>query len=262
LSIIVCFVFLVPCRVAATESAEQCPETPEDETQAQELAGTLFSKAEKSYESGLLNDALKGFLCSMQIMEHENTVFNIAHIAETTTDKKTTIALLEDYASNFSQNEYIDSIKEIILYLRDSIPDTEQEPVETAEQSEPDSTLSEPAYNESSPPDKKSTRPLRLISWIAMGTGAGGLVAGGILQGAAGAAQSDAEQANSYDQFLSKKEKMENLQTGALVGFISGGVITGAGLALYLLFCRDEEQRELDIALLPHANGLILQGRF
>jgi hypothetical protein len=193
----------------------------------------------------------------MRIVPHENTVFNISHIADASPDKKKVRALLDDFLTSSSQGMESDSIKKIKSDLESAFGEAGSNPLGPRHQQDP---AASPSGH--SPGVDSSTGALTTTSWVLLGAGAAGLVAGGILQGAAGFAQSNAEKAEAYDQFSREKEKMENLQTGALVGFVAGGVIAGTGLVFYFIAKGNEENSELEIAILPSARGLILQGRF
>ena len=63
-------------------------------------AGRLFADAESNYQQSRPIEALKGFLCSHDIIQHENTLFNIAQIAKITEFQGTALAILNGYVTH------------------------------------------------------------------------------------------------------------------------------------------------------------------
>ena len=107
--------FVRPC--VAWDPTTECPTLPDDALKAQIEAGRLFDEAEKYYRDGRASDALKSFLCSFQIVQHENTVFNIAQIAKLSQHRDVYLGLLRDFVAKTNGREKVDPIQEILAEL-------------------------------------------------------------------------------------------------------------------------------------------------
>jgi hypothetical protein len=271
-TLVISFISL-PCT--AWNPGADCPKLPDDSTKAQILAGRLFEEAEKDYQESRPIEALKGFLCSLQIIQHENTLFNIAQIAKLSEHRTAILALLREFVSSTNGSTKVDPVRELIAELEkkegeaeptggdedpDDAPPTEVPPPIVS--AVPESTAS-PSEDEDLPPPPENNG-LKIAGWTVLGIGAAGLIAGGVMQGLAGSAQGRAETADTYPDFQDAESRMEGLQIGAIAGFAAGGTLIGTGLLLVLLSNRDRdsEQEPSAILLSPGIGGLSLGGRF
>ncbi len=260
--------FLVCGEGAAWNPESDCPRLPEDSVKAQRLAGELFNAAEQQYQESRPIEALKGFLCSLQIIQHENTLFNIAQIAKLSKHRSAALALLKDFVAHARGSTRVDPIQDIIAELEEETPEgpPEQEavpPAASAEPEPPPSTIQtdrrpgeNPLVSEEAPARKNG---MRVAGWVLLGTGAAAAIAGGVFQGMAGSAQKRAESASTYSDFQDAERKMDGFQSGAYAGFIAGGVLLGSGLTLVLISDRGEKAT---LALAPGPKAVVLKGSF
>lgn len=239
-----------------------CPDKPADENEANELAGHFFSRGEQLFKEGRFQDALQQFLCSLEIKEHDNTLFNIAHVASRVEDITAVHRLLTDYLADAPEGDTTDELKKMLEEVEAMSglgTPVEEKKVPEVKIEEPPPPAEPVVVNE----DKgKKKRVLRTMGWISLGTGGASLITAAVLQGLAVSAKSDALDATTYDQFKSEKDKKESLQIGATVGFIAGGVLGGAGLAMLLLGADDESDGSATVSLVPAPDGLMLRGYF
>ncbi len=246
---------------------DRCPEPPVDPQAAKKVAGQLFKRAEQDFRNQRPFEALRGFLCSLSIIEHENTMFNVAQIVQNTENKRASLELLQRYAADHPRSLMIGRIDELIDELRSALQlddspytsSTHRERPEPIEQAAPppNPLTAEPAVRA-----ERKTNGMKVAGWILMGTGVGALAAGSIMQGAAGGAQEDAESATTYELFAREERRMRGLQAGALIGFIAGGVLAGSGLVLFLVSTDEGESSDVSMKVIPGPNGFLIKGRF
>jgi len=103
---------------------------------------------------------------------------------------------------------------------------------------------------------------LRTASYISTGVGAAGLIAFGVLGSMATARFEDIERAcpshDGCDPALRERAQSgQELQTGANIALVAGGVCLAAGVTLFVLSL-DEQDAEIEVS----ARGATLRGRF
>jgi hypothetical protein len=112
--------------------------------------------------------------------------------------------------------------------------------------------------------DGDGVPPTTIAGYVLLGTAGATLITAIGIQGATGAAKNNALDAQNYDQFTSREDKMHRLQTGATVFWIATGVLAGTGVVLILLD-RDESDAGsggVDVEIGAAPGGVVLQGRF
>jgi hypothetical protein len=104
---------------------------------------------------------------------------------------------------------------------------------------------------------------LRTAGFIVGGTGLAGLLASGVLLTVAGLKWNDVVQSNCRafgdcsQQDHDNSVEASNLASAATVGFVAGGVLTAAGIALYLV-----APRQAKVGLLVSPDGMAIAGAF
>jgi len=129
-----------------------------------------------------------------------------------------------------------------------------------------------PEPNEGAPPEQEpepepetneGPSPMAVGGYALLGTGAAALVTGIVVQVLAGSAQNDAEEATSYDSFKADRNSMDKRQTGAIVLYVTAGILAGTGALLLGLDNRkDESEEPLEVSVAPGPTGLVLNGEF
>lgn len=243
---------------------EECPTPPEDSHRAQITAGELFNKADQAYAAGRPLDALESFLCAHHVVQHENTLFNIAQISKINEIRAEALEILKAYVQHTTGANRVDPIQDIIHELEEQLmAEGALSPAEGP--LEPDTAGPEASAAENVPEQsgRSKRKPLKIAGISLLGVGGAGLVVGAILQGLAGGAQSSAEESTTYPDFKSERDRMKGLQAGALAGFIAGGVLAGTGLALVLIGNKGSEKPiAAKVHVAPTPNGLRIEGRF
>ncbi len=254
---------LIAPAVMAKKPRLRCPKTPASEARAQKLAGRLFTKAEHAFSQGRFDRAIKRFLCSLWVAEHENTVLNIAQVISHLDDreKEWAAGLMETYIEKKEDRPTTPEIAKLAAELRrmidpDAPPPVEEPPAEPPAQIADTEPPPESLQLEEEPVDEEGPfllreRFLTIAGWSAFGLGGASLVLGIIAQGLSASAKSDAQNAGSYSQFLADKDAAEGYQTGATVGFVACGVFAAAGVVAFWLRKRrrNSESLELDAGI-------------
>lgn len=264
-------IFLAILSVAMTGVSRDwkvsCPRLPDDSVQAQLSAGQLFDAAEKHYRAGRPVEALTSFLCSFQIVQHENTVFNIAQIAKLSQNRDVYLDLLKDFVANTNGRVKVDPIREIIAELDSSYKnESSDSPLKAGPPDEKVAAAlpeSDPAEN--GPPSveaaaEKKRRSMKVAGWAVFGAGAASAAVGGVLQGLSASAQQDAATQDTLTGFTTAESKMKNFQVGAIAGFATGGALIATGLVLVLLSDKTHESKT--VSVIPTVGGLAVTGRF
>lgn len=267
---IICLIFtlLVPSYALSWNPETDCPKRPDDSTKAQIVAGELFGDAEVDYQESRPLLALKGFLCSHRILQHENTLFNIAQIAKLVEHQESSLDILKEFTANVQGNHIAQPIKEIIADMEnnklrsDSPAGTDETDVNEETKTDDIKSTSVEESNPSPvvPPSPK--RRLKITGIALLAVGGAGLIAGGFFQGLSMRAKDSAQDSDDLTIFENEHDKMKRFQTGALVSFIASGALAGAGLVLYLLSRNNESQQTNAISVVPGYQGLVLMGRF
>ncbi|MCP4674600.1 MAG: hypothetical protein GY854_03605 [Deltaproteobacteria bacterium] len=261
-------VLVYPATARAGDS--ECPEAPEDEAESRKLAGKYFGEGEQLFKDKSFGEALRSFVCSLRIVEHENTVFNIDQVVMSAEDLETAYQLLMEYITEYPGRETTPDVKNIVTEVA-KVLGKEAEFEEPPLEDDSAEDLLGLEIEEEAPPNSKETenekekkkRILKIVGLSAIGTGGASLLTAIILQGASAAAKKDAKNATSYDSFLDHKDKRDNLQAGATAMFITAVVLGGAGAGL-LYLARDEEEKPstVEVSILPGPGGLTVKGMF
>jgi tetratricopeptide (TPR) repeat protein len=183
---------------ARPASAQECPETvPEDPRQRRTLAKDWFSRAEAAETGGNEVAAIKAYQCSLKMVPHAFTAFNLARLAEKTGDLElavdsygTYLKLAPEAQDKTEVEAKITALTARISAARDAQRKARDEATAAA-QPEPDPTVpqrtlsSEPMRGASTPPDEpggagEGSSTLRTAGWIVAGGGAA-LLAGGLV---------------------------------------------------------------------------------
>ena len=80
-------ILVVPPLLGSVASAEVCPNAPPDDSQTRRaLAKDWFARAEDSESAGNRDAAVKQYACSLRLVPHPSTAFNLAVAAERSGD--------------------------------------------------------------------------------------------------------------------------------------------------------------------------------
>jgi hypothetical protein len=243
--------------------AADCPERPTSADDARQVAGEWFAKGQTAVKDEDWKGALGAFLCSFRIVPHPAGLFNAAQAARSLGDVPVTRDLLERFLAQAPDSNLAPRAREQLAELGpapEPEPEIEPEPEpETEPEPEPEA---EPGPEPIPEPEAESGPNLSVLGYVGLGLGGAGLVAGAVLQGMAGAAQGRGEETSDYGTFSDEQDRMEGLQTGAIVAFVAGGVLAGTGIALILVDRNRDGDEPVSVSLRPLPGGLALGGTF
>ncbi len=114
------------------------------------------------------------------------------------------------------------------------------------------------------PTDRGSTRPRWQdpIGLSLVGVGAIGLVVGTTFLVKGSSAQSDADSATTYDDYLAASERAESNGRVGVVGLVVGGAFVTAGVVWYMTRTPATADRTVTGWVAPGSGGLAVSGRF
>lgn len=262
---------LAPAAAAAQDLPANCPTKPPGDDDARALAGNWFIKAEGLYKQEKYDSALGAFLCSLSMAEHPNTYFNAAQTAVTTGNKRLALDLARKCLVLRPAEPLATKAQELVDQLENEVPDEPPPPVaaveEPVEEDPLKEMLEEPVEEPIAEPEPEAEQPegeganLAVPGYVMLGLGGATLVAGAVLQGLTGAAQTDSEETDDYQVFKDKKDSGEKMQKGAIACFVIGGVVAVTGLVLVIAGGGDEEL-SAEVALVPGPGGFAIEGSF
>ncbi len=239
--------------------------------------------------------AVAAFHCSILMVEHQDTLFNAAQAAKLSGDNEAALRFAERCLTLDPDGEVATEVEQMIAALKKEVatsaaltkpsenaqssePSGRAEPKRTENASEPSGRAepkrtedaiaapsgpskpaTDPPANIAALPEKSDLGPLTIVGYVAVSAGGAALVVGAVLQGVSSKAWSDGKSTDNYGEFREYKDKMEGMQTGALVGFIAGGMVAVAGTVL-ILVNRKEKKEKVRLSATPA--GFTLSGRF
>ncbi len=274
-------IFLTSSAAAAEDLSAQCPEKPVDEDSARALAGTWFKKGAQLVEEESYEEALKAFNCSRNMVEHPDTVFNAAQAAYLSGKRDIAKKMLGQYLEMAPDGRMKKEAEDLRVKIEKENRKEEKkrqeeekrkqgaeekkrkEEEERRREEAERAAAAAKAKGDETPTETDDGKKSRMVlgGYIALGFGGASLVTGAVLQGLAGKSVSDGEKTDDYSgEWKDLKSEMKVYQTGALVGFIIGGVAAGVGIALVLI--GKKKDGEVEVSLAPSFDGLSLVGRF
>ena len=202
-------------------------------------AKELFSSGQTAFEQGRYEEARKSFEESLAAFPHFRTLFNIGLCAEKLGDVRTAIDMYQRYVDWPSEVPNRDDVAKKIAELQATLPPEPEAP----RPEEPEAAPEEPASPPGETPARERGPDLRVPGWIAVGTGAAGVIAGGVFLGLANGKKKDMEAVDgeAYDP-AAHDAILEDGRTYEKVGWIAGGaglLVAATGTILLLVSKRN-----------------------
>jgi len=221
---------LISFAVALSAAAEAFAQG-DDMNRAKEL----FTTGQAAFEAGRYDEAQKAFEESLAAFPHFRTLFNIGLCAEKLGDTPKAIAMYQRYVDWPSEVPNREDVAKKVEELEATLP---PEPKTPSEDSDEPATTPEHTPPPSGAPSDGRGRDLRIPGWIAVGTGAAGMIVGGVFLGLANGKKKEMEEIDgepydpaTHDAIIDDGERDEK------IGWIAGGAglavaVTGAILLL------------------------------
>ncbi len=247
-----------------------CPAKPAKARKARSLAGTFFTRGEAAGRDGRFEEAIDSFLCSLRLVPHDNTVFNLAQLSKLVDDKQLVLERLERFVKENPDSASVDGVQELIGDLEKTLGVEDADvPLPPDESSRTEETPEEEADPAGQDDGDDGPGRLRIAGWSLVGAGGTGLIIGAILQGVAAGRKDDALAATTYAEFQDREDEWKGVQSGAATFFVLGSLAAATGLVMLLVDVRgesegsgDDAEPGVEIGLAPAAGGAALQGRF
>ena len=270
---VISIAFFICQNIAANENPIKCPLKPEDQAAVSKLAGELFNRGELCVKAQDFDQALAAFSCSLQMVEHKATLHNIAKSAELVTDKPEAARQLKLALAVLKDEEIVEGVKKIIEDLGVDISD---QPIASASTApipvEPPPAVEKVAPQ---PPVREAAAPAEQIKpraapvsqrsnwttlgYVALGAGSASLITGVVLAALANQAKTRGEETSDPLKFKNYKDDLKGYQLGAILSFVAGGLIGGAGVAVIMIA---HKQERADVAIALSGNAIAISGRF
>jgi hypothetical protein len=263
----------------ALSADADCPKTPGDIASTKALAGELFAEGQKLFQRKQFEKAVSVFLCSLRLVEHENTVFNIAACLKNTPQKKTTLVPLREYVRDNPAARSSMELRALIRHVEtawgqppSNLPEApSQPPKDSTEPSLPEEAdtsfqplpyLHLPETQETAAPPVKQTR--KILGWAAIALGAASVITAPVLLGLSLAAKDEANTTAQYADFEEARSRMHDLRMGGWITLSLGAALMATGAILLPLPGRNDSSEktspELSLGFFP--NGMAWTGRF
>jgi hypothetical protein len=113
---IVLLMLSIPITTSAEKPKLRCPKITETDV-PEDMAGKLFSEGEAAFKKKRYKKALTKFMCSLQIIDHINTVFNIAQVIPLVRDRRQSLEWLHKYVKEHEDSWTTRELKKVIIKL-------------------------------------------------------------------------------------------------------------------------------------------------
>jgi hypothetical protein len=224
----------------------------------------------------LYAEALGAFNCSIRMFEHPATMMNAARAAELAGNKvealdlyrRAVAATPEAGKATWAQERIAALEKELgSAAVAEKTPEEKPEPaVEPKPEPKPEPQIAPKPVQPSERGTGEGRSMLAAPGYAAVVVGGVGVVLGAVLAGLAAKAKKDGEESSSYETFKDKKNAMEGMQTGAVVGFAVGGAALVAGIVMITVGRKGEKPSDnpaaVEVAVYPSVEGLVVGGTF
>ena len=212
--------------------AERSVATPKPEAEAQ--ARNLTVQAKTAFDAGHFAEAAALLVRAYAASPSSTLLYNMGRAYQQAGDRARAIDAYQGYLATESAPPDEGAIRHTIQQLKDEIA-KEHALAERAFREEREKRQAQAARVEAEERAKHAPNPL---PWIVAGTGAGGLVAGGVFGALAKTAHHDAASDPDVDSALSKQSSAKSFATISNVAFIAGGTVALSGLLWGILDLR------------------------
>jgi hypothetical protein len=268
---------LVTCVFVGTAAAQDCPENiPASSRERRAIAKEWFSRAEAADGANDPISAVKAYQCSLKMVPHGFTAFNLGRLAEKTGDLELAVDAFSTYIKLAPEAPDRSDIEAKITALRQRIetlraeqvapppppPPTPKPTTEPPTDIKPAPPVESPTKVELPPPASSGT--LQLAPWIIGGVGVAALVSGVVLNLGARSKMDDCNALAKNRQFDLAAAACDAAKPRAYASYALFGVAAAAvvadSLLLFLMHEPTDEGARLSAAPLP--GGALLSGHW
>jgi hypothetical protein len=263
------------CVCLATSSAfgqAKCPPRPADPARAKDVAKIWWKYGLKFHKSGLLNQAIKAWICCNSLAPHPTALYNIARTAEQADKPELALKYYKLYITHLKTVPERKTIELKILALKQAIADrklTVPRPprIPRPIRPTPPTPRPPPPVTPKPPKPKPRMRLMGILGWTSVGLGAALTIVGIAMGGLAAKAKSRVEDANEGTNWATLRDAYDSydgyvIGTGVCIGL--GLAAAGAGATLLILDRRKGKEREktnVTATAMPGGGMLVVGGR-
>ena len=288
LSLLVCGLTVLG---ASAVRAAECPATSPDRTEERRaLAKEWFARAEAAENAGNDVEAVRNYACSMKMVAHAFTAFNLGRVAERSGDLELALKSYKAYLTLKADAPDKDEVQAKIAELEGKIREV-KENIGGAEPAAapPPASEEKPEVPVAPPPEEKPERPVKpspiepppqvsepvsaaqgshhILEWVAGGTAVAALTTAIILNVAA---RSDMNKANSpTSDYNTAKSAWDSAKSEAYTSYVMFGLAGAAaiveGVLLYRLWANSSDSSSdtsVGLGWTPGGLTLSAHGRF
>ena len=265
--------------VSTSARADDCPDNvPAASRERRAMAKDWFSRAEAADAANDPIGAVKAYQCSLKMVPHAFTAFNLGRLAERTGDLELAVDAFGTYLKLAPESPDRPQIEAKIAALGERIKTlrAEQAAPAVVSPAKPATPISEPPLDlKPAPPpepvlvDKPQVTPassfslMKAAPWIIGGAGVVALAGGIALNVSARGKMSDCyELAMDQQRLDAAQSACDDAKPRAYASYALFGVAAAAAVAYGLLLYFTQEHTERTLAASPLPGGALLSGRF
>jgi tetratricopeptide (TPR) repeat protein len=260
--------------------AEDCPDNvPNSSRERRGLAKDWFSRAEAADAANDPIGAVKAYQCSLKMVPHAFTAFNLGRLAERTGDLELAVDAFSTYVKLAPESPDRTQIEAKIVALGERIKTLRAEqtepnsqvvvPVPPKPQPDPPLDLKPAPPPEPTPSEKSLVEPppssfnlAKAAPWIVGGVGVAALAAGVVLNLGARGKMSDCRALTEQKRLDEAQAACDAAEPRAYASYALFGVAGAAAVADGILLFLASERTERTVAASPLPGGALLSGRF
>lgn len=212
------------------------PAFAEPTKSAKKEAFRLYTESEKRYREGKFEEAATLLEQAYALDPAPTLLFNLARAQESAGDLEGALATYRQYLAAETNAKDRGAIEKRISTLDAQVRER-AELKRIKEGSAPEERESSAASNNTAqltPPEKKE-KTIEPLPLVVAGTGAAGIIVGGVLGGLAASKQNAAEKEGDFRPSRSLDDSAHNLATGANIAYVAGGAVLTAGIVWFVL---------------------------
>jgi hypothetical protein len=245
--------------------AEDCPSPPDDPAQRRTMAKRWFGDAEAAEGRQDEVAAVRAYQCSMRMVPHAFTAYNLARVAEQTGDLELAIESYHTYLGLKSNAEDGAEVTAHVALLERRVADLREQAaappinLKAIEATPPLPVGTAAPHDEPSPPAHFT---VRRMDWIIGGAAAGALVLGATFNLVARGKMSSCRSLADADQFPEALSACNNARPAAYASYALLGAAGVAALADAVVVLVRARREQVAVVPIPGGARLAWRGRF
>jgi tetratricopeptide (TPR) repeat protein len=231
---------------------------------AEDAATVAYNDGRRLYDLGEWDKAIEKFKEAYKLRPDAPSLYNIAQAYRLKGDCLQAWRSYKTYKRNFPKAPKLDKVDKFIAELepcaKQQEPSSPPVPTEPPPSTGPQPAAKPPSEPSPQPEQPDRSRPLRTAFWITAGTSVVLVGVGAAFGLRARSAYDEYQTTTDQARYFELRDQITGDALLANIGFISGGIVAAAAVTLFI--ADRGENRALDVAIDPTANGVYAWGRF